>query len=172
MNQPNDPQSSNDENGTAADTPQSGQLSAPSDLPSATGDTPPSDDAICQFLNTATAHVASQANIPAALRPALFQAEANCRANEGDVMSVATIDGERLVKVPDDCEKQSLFRFLWEALVDSGGESIWFGFVGDDDRLWVIYMDRDQGYVASASIEIVAGEVVIGDWTVQAMKRS
>lgn len=172
MNVPKHEQTSNDENGTAGDTPQSRQLSAPSDPPSVAGNIPPSDDPICQYLNAATAHVASQAYIPAVLRAAIFQAEANCRANKGNVMSVATIDGKRLMDVPNDCEKESLFKYLWDALIQSGGKSIWFGWVSDNDGLWVIYMDRNEGYVASASIEIVAGEVVIGDWMVQTMQRA
>lgn len=152
---------------------ESAHLGAQSELTSvARGDTRPSDDAIGQFVNDAETHVASQDNLPAVLRPAIFHAEANCRANEGHVMAVATIDGKRLVPVPDGCEKESLFHFLWDALVRSGGKSICFSYAGDDERLWVIYMDKNEGYVASAPIAVAAGAVRVGEWAAKKMERA
>ena len=105
----------------------------------------------CRLLqaNAASNISRRRQGIPAILRPALLQAEANCRMNAGDVVPIATIDpGRLLVKVPDGCEKQALFAFLWDALMRSGKHSIQFAFPAEDDSLWVIYMDRDcVGYI-------------------------
>jgi len=126
----------------------------------------------CQALNDAETHLASQAaGIPEALRPALLQAEANCRGNSGHVMSVATIDGKLLVKVPDHIQKEALFHWLWDAMVDSDGRSVHFAFAGDDDTLCVIYMTRDEGYVASAVIVSADAGIQVGDWRIKKMER-
>jgi hypothetical protein len=127
-----------------------------------------------QALNAAEEHLASQSGIPAILRPALMQAEANCRGNAGDVMPIASIDpGRLLVKVPDGCERQRLFEFLWDALMRSNGHSIQFAFAAEDETLQAIYMDRDcVGYTASAPVCTANGKVQLGDWTVKAMPRS
>jgi hypothetical protein len=127
-----------------------------------------------QALNAAEEHLASQAGIPDILRPALMQAEANFRGNAGNVMPIASIDpGRLLVNVPDGCEKQALFAFLWNALMRSGKRSIQFAFAAEDDTLQVIYMDRDcVGYMASAPVRTANGKVQLGDWTVKAIPRS
>jgi hypothetical protein len=135
----------------------------------------PSEDrsaAMCQALNNAEKHIALQVEIPDTLRPALLQAEANCRGNRGDVMSVATIDdGRRLLTVPGHIQKDTLFRFLWEAMVDSDGRTIHFAFAGDDDTLCVVYMTRDEGYVASATIVSTDAGIRVGNWRIKKMER-
>ncbi len=127
----------------------------------------------CRALNDAEEHLASQAGIPAVLRPALFQAEANWRMNPGHVAPIATIDpGRLLVNVPNNCETQMLFGFLWNALMRSGKHSIQFAFPAEDDSLWVVYMDRDRvGYIASAPACRAGSAIRLGDWTVKAMPR-
>jgi hypothetical protein len=137
----------------------------------------PSEDrrvAICQALNDVEEHIAAQEGIPEFLRPVLVQAEANCRSNRGDVMSVATIDdGRRLVTVPNDVQKESLFHFLWDAMVASDGKSVQFAYTGEDGTLRVIYMTADEeGYVASATIERTDAGVRVGDWRIKKMERS
>jgi hypothetical protein len=127
--------------------------------------------AACQALNDAENHLKAQVGIPEALRPALVQAEANCRGNRGYVMSVATIDGKRLVKVPDHIQGESLFHWLWETLVASDEKSIHFAYAGDDDTLCAIYLSRDEGYVASATIISADTGIEIGDWRVKKMER-
>ena len=136
------------------------------------GALPPVD--ACRALNDAEKHLASQTWIPDVLRPVLMQAEANCRGNAGDVMAVAAIDhGRLLVKVPDSCQRQSLFEFLWISLERSGGHSIQFAFAGVDETLRVVYMDRDYvGYTASAAIDMSKAGVQLGDWKVEQMPRS
>ncbi len=143
------------------------QIRRPGTLP------PDASQNACQALNAAEEHLASQSGIPAILRPALMQAEVNCQVNAGDVMPIASIDpGRLLVKVPDGCEKQALFAFLWDALMRSDGRSIQFAFAAEDDTLQVIYMDRGcVGYTASAPVRTANGKVQLGDWTVKAMPR-
>ena len=135
---------------------------------------PDASAAACRTLNDAEKHLASQAGIPDVLRNALLQAEANWRMKPGHVMPVATVQPNRqLVKVPDGCEGQRLFEFLWYALLRSNGHSIQFAYPAEDDGLWVIYMDRDRvGYVASAPACRPGGALQLGDWTVKAMPRS
>jgi hypothetical protein len=130
-------------------------------------------EAACRALNEAEEHLASQVGIPDVLRAALLQAEANCRGNRGDVMAVATIDhGRLLLRVPDEWEKEILFRRLWDALVDSGGQCVQFSYPGEDDTLRVIYMTRDEeGYVASAAIESTDASIRIGDWRIEKMQQ-
>ena len=70
-------------------------------------------------------------------------------------------------------KRSPLFEFLWDALARSGGRSIQFGCVDEDDKLWAIYMDRDcVGYVASAPIKKVDGGIRLGDWKIERMPRS
>jgi hypothetical protein len=129
------------------------------------------EDKFVRALNEAEAHLSSQSHVPASLRSALLQAEANCRANRGDVMEIATIDGKETVKVPLGMQQESLFRFLWDALEQKGGESINFAFASDDDRLCVIYMDRTDGYVAKSSIEKEGDAITLGDWDIRQMEK-
>jgi hypothetical protein len=130
-------------------------------------------DAACRALNEAEEHLASQVGIPDVLRAALLQAEANCRGNNGQMMPVAAIDnGRLLLRIPDDCQKESLFHRLWDALVDSHGQSVQFGFVGEDDTVRVIYMTMDEGYVASATISPGDAGIQVGDWRIEKMQRS
>ena len=84
---------------------------------------------------------------------------------------VASIDHGRLcVKVPDGCEQQSLFEFLWSALARSDGRSIHFAFAAQDDTLRVIYMARDcVGYAASAPVRTAKGGMQLGAWTIERM---
>jgi hypothetical protein len=127
----------------------------------------------CQLLNDAEQHLASQKGIPELLRPVLLQAEANSRANAGNVAPIAVVNpGMQAVKVPDVCQGQALFGFLWNALLRSRGHSIQFAFAAEDDTLRVIYVDRDcVGYAASAQVRTANGKVQLGDWTVKAMPR-
>jgi hypothetical protein len=86
------------------------------------------------------------------------------------VAPAASIDGRLLVKVPDGCEQQSLFEFLWNALSRSAGHSIQFAFAAQDDTLRVIYMDRDcVGYTASAPVQESDRTVRVGDWKIERM---
>ena len=87
-------------------------------------------------------------------------------------MSVATIDGKRLVRVPEGVQKEPLFQWLWDALVASDGKSIHFAYAGDDGTLCVIYMSRHEGYVASATITSADTGIEIGDWQIKQMERS
>lgn len=122
-------------------------------------------------INDAEQHLASQTGIPTILRPALMQAEANCRANAGNVAPVAVVNpGMQPVKVPDFCQGQALFEFLWDALVRSRKHSIQFAFAAEDDTVRVIFMDLDcVGYTASAPVRTEGGTVQVGDWTVETM---
>jgi hypothetical protein len=133
---------------------------------------PDAGETACRALNEAEQHLASQSGIPEVLRPALLQAEANCRGNAGNVAPVASIDGRLCVKVPEHCEEESLFGFLWSSLVRSGGHSIQFAFAAEDDTLRVIYMNTDRvGYMASTPVRTANGSVRLGDWTVKPMPR-
>jgi truncated hemoglobin YjbI len=122
-------------------------------------------------LNEAERHLASQAGIPSILRPALLQGEGNCRGNAGNVAPIAVVNpGTQPVKVPDSCQGEVLHEFLWNALLRLRGHSIQFAFAAEDDRLWVIYMNRDDvGYVASAPIKTVDGGIRLGDWKIERM---
>jgi hypothetical protein len=86
-------------------------------------------------------------------------------------MAVATVQpGMVCVRVPDSCQKQALFEFLWDALARSGGHSIWFGCVDEDDTLWTIYMDTNYiGYVATAPARRTTGTLQLGDWKIERM---
>ena len=117
-------------------------------------------------LKAADAHLRSS-TIPDVLRPVLLQAEANWRGNAGAVIAIAAIDfGRLLVDVPDGCEQRDLAMFLWDALLRSDGHSIQFAYVGQDDSLRVVYMDRDLlGFTAFAQ----ASGSNLGEWTLTRM---
>ena len=127
------------------------------------------EDKAVRALNEAETHMSSQSQIPANLRQAILQAEANCRTNRGDVMEIATIDGKETIKVPLGMQQERLFHFLWDSLQQKGGESIHFAFAGDD-RLCVVYLDRTNAYVANSSIKRQGTEVTLGDWNIHQVR--
>jgi hypothetical protein len=120
-------------------------------------------------LNEAERHLASQKGIPAILRPVLLEAEANCRGNAGNVAPIAVVNpGMQVVKVPDVCQGQALFGFLWNALTSSRKHSIQFAFAAQDETLRVIYMDQDHvGYFASAPVQASDPTVRLGGWKIE-----
>jgi len=76
-------------------------------------------------------------------------------------------------RLPEGCERQTLFGFLWAALVRSGGHAIHFAFPAEDETLRVIYMDTDYvGYAASAAIDTSNAAVRLGGWKIERMSRS
>jgi len=90
-------------------------------------------------------------------------------------MAIATItDGGKqlVVQVPESYEQESLFHFLWDSLMQSGGECIEFAFCGDDDEsLCAIYMDKTRCYVATVPMNMRNATVQLGDWRIQELER-
>lgn len=132
------------------------------------------DDELVERFNeaykTSKAHVDGQNSIPEVIRGALIEAETNSRLNSGDVCAVASINhGEKLLEIQDFYEGEELCRCLWDLMMDAGGQSVHFSFATNDERLSVIFLCHDAGYVATASISHEGETVNIGDWQVSAM---
>ena len=97
-------------------------------------------------MNAVECHLKRQADIPEVIRDALFEAEFNLRFNEGDIAPIASIDnGEKLLEVPEELERQQLLCFLWANMIEAGGKSIHFAFTTDDEGLCVTFLSRDEG---------------------------
>ncbi len=132
-----------------------------------------SDELVLRFneeYKTSKSHVDGQNSIPEVIRVALIEAETNSRLNSGDVCAVASINhGEKLVELPDGIEGEELCRCMWDLMMNAGGQSVHFSFATNDERLSVIFLCHDAGYVATASISHEGETVNIGDWQVSAM---
>ena len=119
-------------------------------------------------VHDAQAHVDSQSHIPVVLRDPLLLAEVGCRVNRGRVAPFATLHPSAdTVKVPADVDGERLCKFLRNTLIEAGGTSIHFAYIGDDSGLHVIYLDRDQGYAAHADVTTSGDAVRIGTWSIE-----
>lgn len=131
------------------------------------------DELVLRFneeYKTSKSHVDGQNSIPEVICGALIEAETNSRLNNGDVRAIASINhGEKLLEIPDFYEGEELCRYLWDLMMDAGGQSVHFSFATNDERLSVIFLCHDAGYVATASISHEGDTVNIGDWQVSPM---